>query len=49
MFKALRTRAGLSGDVWEEISALENETQGRRNLTTEELTKVCAKAKGNPR
>jgi len=49
MFKVLRTRAGLSGDVWEEISALENETQGRRNLTTEELTSVCSKAKGNLR
>jgi integrase len=49
MFKVLRTRAGLSSDIWEEISSLENETQGRRNLTTEELTTVCAKAEGNPR
>jgi integrase len=49
MFKVLRTRAGLAGDVWADISALENETQGRRNLTTEELTTVCAKAEGSLR
>lgn len=49
MFKTLRTRAGLSNDVWADISALENETQGRRNLTTEELTTVCAKAEGDLR
>ena len=49
MFKVLRTRAGLSSNVWEEIPAQENQTQGRRNLTTEELAAVCAKAEGNLR
>jgi integrase len=49
MFKVLRTRAGLSGNVWEELPTHENETQGRRNLTTEELTTVCAKAEGSLR
>ena len=49
MFKVLRTRAGLSSNVWEEIPAQENETQGRRNLTPEELAVVCAKAEGSLR
>jgi integrase len=49
MFKALKTRAGLASNVWEELPAQENATEGRRNLTTEELREICAKAEGNLR
>ncbi|MEI6148515.1 MAG: site-specific integrase [bacterium] len=49
MFKVLRTRAALSGDVWEDIPAQENQTEGRRNLTTKELKSICGKAEGNLR
>lgn len=49
MFKVLRTRAGLSTDVWEDIPAQDNQTEGRRNLTTKELRAICAKADGNLR
>ncbi len=46
MFKVLKTAAGLAVDVWEDISAQENNTQGRRNLTTEELQAICSSATG---
>jgi len=49
MFKTLRLRAGLSADVWQDIPAQDNETEGRRNLTPKELREICAKAKGNLR
>ena len=46
MFKVLRTRAGLVSNPWDDIAAQDNETEGRRNLTPEELERVCEKAKG---
>lgn len=46
MFKVLKMRAGLAADVWEDISKQENETEGRRNLTTKELRNICAKGEG---
>jgi integrase len=49
MFKVLRTQAGLVGDVWEDIPAQENETEGRRNFTSKEWKAICAKAEGNLR
>jgi integrase len=49
MFKTLNTRAGLTCNPWEEISTEENDTEGRRNFTPDELSTVCAKAKGDLR
>jgi len=49
MFKVLQTRGGLVNNVWEDIPSQENNTEGRRNLTPEELTKVCSKAEGDLR
>jgi integrase len=49
MFKVLKVQAGLSVNPWDEIPSQDNETEGRRNLTPEELKKVCSKAEGNLR
>jgi integrase len=49
MFKVLRSRAGLVTNVWEDIPAQDNNTEGRRNLTPQELAKVCSKAEGDLR
>jgi integrase len=49
MFKVLKTRAGLAGDVWEGIPTQENETKGRRNLTPSELRAICTRAEGTLR
>ena len=46
MFKVLRTRAGLVSNPWDDIPGQDNETEGRRNLTPEELATVCGKAEG---
>ena len=49
MFKTLKNRAGLVRNVWDEIPLTANDTQGRRNLSNEELQKVCSSAKGDLR
>ena len=49
MFKVLKTRAGLASNAWEDIPNQDSETEGRRNLTTEELSEVCSKAEGSLR
>ena len=49
MFKVLKTRAGLVNNPWEDIPLVDNETQGRRNLTIEEINRVCASAIGDLR
>jgi len=49
MFRVLKTQAGLASNPWDEIPAQDKDTEGRRNLTTEELEKVFAEAEGNLR
>ena len=49
MFKVLKTRAGLAANVWEDIPTQDNNTEGRRNLTPEELATVCSQAEGELR
>jgi len=49
MFKVLKVRAGLTGNVWDDIPNMEKEQESRRNLTSEELKEVCSTAKGNLR
>jgi integrase len=49
MFTVLKTRAGLATNPWDEMPAQDSETEGRRNFTSEELEKVCAKAEGTLR
>lgn len=46
MFKVLATSAGLASNVWNSLPAQENQTQGRRNLSTKELKAICSKADG---
>ncbi len=49
MFKVLKTRAGLINNPWEGIPLIENETQGRRDLSEKEIVKVCSCATGDIR
>ncbi len=49
MFRVLKTQAGLTGNVWMDLPSMRREQESRRNLTTEELTEVCSKAKGELR
>ncbi len=49
-----RLRQGITAtltleEAWEHISRVPNETAGRRNLTTDELRKVCEAATGDLR
>ena len=46
MFRVLRVKGGLIENVWDNIKALEKETQGRENFTPEELRAICSKATG---
>jgi len=45
-FKALKVPAGLLENVWADIPTLKNETESRRNLTAEEISKICSTAPG---
>ena len=47
MFAALRVKAGLVSNVWDNIKTMAKETQGRENFTPEELAVICAKATGS--
>ena len=49
MFTTLMKRAGLLTNVWDGITSMEKETEGRRNLSAEELKEVCSKATGEIR
>jgi integrase len=49
MFKTLKNQAGLTRNVWDDIPQAANDTQGRRNLSNEELKKVCESARGDLR
>jgi len=49
MFRVLRVKAGLIENVWDNIKAMDKETQGRENFTPEELITICAKATGSIR
>ncbi len=49
MFKVLKKKAGLTDNPWDHIPLIDNETQGRRNLTYTELAEVCASATGDMR
>lgn len=49
MFKTLATTAGLTENVWQSIALKESASEGRRNLTPEELKKVCSFAQGSMR
>lgn len=49
LFRILKTRAGLVTNPWDEIPALAREREGRRDLTPDELTKVCRTATGSLR
>lgn len=49
MFRILKRRAGLTANPWDEIPLIDNDTQGRRNLTDKELAKVCSSASGDLR
>lgn len=49
MFRTLSTRAGLVSNPWDGILSQENDTEGRRNLTPEELDAICTKSEGSLR
>ena len=49
MFEVLRKPAGLARNVWDGIAPQEENPQGRRMLTEEELKKVCRQAEGEIR
>ena len=49
MFNIIENRAGLLTNIWRDIPMMEKEQEGRRNLTPEELAKVCQRAKGSMR
>jgi integrase len=49
MFKTLRSKAGLHNNIWESIRRIPNQTEGRRNLSLNEINKVCAAAEGEYR
>ena len=49
MFKALKVKAGLVLNPWDDIKTLDLETQGRENFTPEELAAICSKATGSIR
>jgi integrase len=48
-FNVLKDQAGLVKNIWQDIPSMGNERESRRNLTPEELTKVCQTATGNMR
>ncbi len=49
MFNVLKVQAGLSKNPWDDIPSQAMETESRRDLTPEELKKVCSRAEGNLR
>ena len=48
-FNVLRDKAGLVLNVWSDIPTMRLETKSKRDLTQEELSKVCSAATGNLR
>jgi integrase len=49
MFNALRNRAGLVANVWQEIPRRDSAPRGRRELKPDEMVKVIAAANGSLR
>ncbi|HEV2328003.1 MAG TPA: tyrosine-type recombinase/integrase [Verrucomicrobiae bacterium] len=50
MFNVLKTKAGLTENIWADITRKEKAAdQGRRNLTEDELKTIFERAKGNVR
>jgi len=49
MFGTIKAKAGLLLNPWADLKHLDNETQGRKNFTPEELTAICSKATGTTR
>lgn len=49
VFNAMTERARLPGNPWARLAKRDEQKQGRRTLTVEELRAVCAKAKGELR
>ena len=49
LFQALRTRAGLIANPWQDIPLMPREFESRRNLTQKELTEIFRKATGTLR
>lgn len=49
MFKSLQIEAGLVKNAWSDIRSLEKEQESRRDLSPEELARVCSTATGNIR
>ena len=45
-FRTLKTAAGLRDNVWDQLELQHSETEGRRNLTEDELRLVCKRADG---
>jgi integrase len=46
VFRVLKNKARLAGNPWEDIQRKRISAQGRRELTIDELRKVCQSAKG---
>lgn len=49
MFGVLRTKSGLVTNPWHEIPRMDVAREGRRQLTPDELAKVCGSAQGSLR
>jgi integrase len=49
VFRVLKNKARLAGNPWEDIQRKRITAQGRRELTIDELRKVCQSAKGELR
>jgi integrase len=49
MFRVLRLSASIEENPWQDIRQKEAATESRRNLTPDELKKVCSKATGSLR
>ena len=47
MFSVLSVRAGIVENPWDGLPSVENETESRRELTTDELRVVCRMAEGD--
>ncbi len=49
LFRILRITASIEQNPWHEVAKMEAATEGRRNLTPDELQVVCSKARGTLR